>query len=456
MWFAFACATSIPLEEDKDSETVVVPWPEAPLAEVSIAQDDDIGSVMWVTWTQEVAADAWVEWSLDGEPVQTTPLTARAPGTHSQIVLGIPYDQSFTWQVKLSDGVQSAASELGTAQTGTLPSRFPEPTVLVADETRYDADHPYLFGSINGNDNGWGGPNAHLFVFVLDRAGRVVWAMETPDGDYTMYAQPAADGVGFFWDQATYWTQWDGGNDSVVHRSLLDGTLVESFETPGLHHSFLGLPDGRLLWGAADDVDESLMVRNPDGSTEELWRCSDDFGPLGGRDYCQSNSMWYDAATETALFSFYSLETIFELDLGGGGLLRYWGKEQEDWRFDPEDSQFQWQHGPMWTEEGTLLVSSLRGEDERNREMVAYEYVLDEGAKTLTPIHIFGAGDDISSDTNGEARRLPNGNTLHNMGDAGRIREWTADEEVVWDIEFGRGHLLGHTTLLTELYSLAP
>ena len=56
----------------------------------------------------------------------------------------------------------------------------------------------------------------------------------------------------------------------------------------------------------------------------------------------------------------------------------------------------------------------------------------------------------------GEAHRLPNGNTLHNTGTTPRVREITADDQVVWDLVWQGDRLLGRTVFVTDLYTLLP
>jgi len=50
-------------------------------------------------------------------------------------------------------------------------------------------------------------------------------------------------------------------------------------------------------------------------------------------------------------------------------------------------------------------------------------------------------------------QRLANGNTLVNYGTDGTIREVTPDGEIAWEVDF-RSHLVGHDTLVPDLYAL--
>ena len=90
-------------------------------------------------------------------------------------------------------------------------------------------------------------------------------------------------------------------------------------------------------------------------------------------------------------------------------------------------------------------------------ETVAREYELDEAGDVLVQVWSFGVGEGVYGSEMGEVARLPNGNTLHNYGEAMRLREATQDGTVVWDVAWPeQGMTLGRTTPLTDLYELAP
>ena len=64
----------------------------------------------------------------------------------------------------------------------------------------------------------------------------------------------------------------------------------------------------------------------------------------------------------------------------------------------------------------------------------------------------------IYAETNGDAARLPNGNTIHVIGTSSHIREYKPDCTVVWEIEFeygsGDGYNIGRSELLADLYTI--
>ena len=255
------------------------------------------------------------------------------------------------------------------------------------------------------------------------------------------------------WDQQTFWPEWDEGAGSRVHRWKIDGTAVETVATPGLHHAFTELADETLVWGAADWETEALVARPPGGLISTLWRC-DEFHDLVGSDQvCQSNSLSWHEPSDTFLYSFYTTSTVVEIDHATGESLRWWGHLPGSWEFDPVESAFHWQHGAVFTDEGTLLLSTYSAE--MVPEGVVREYALDADTETLRQVWTFGEGEFLWTVTGGEAHRLPGGNTLHNQGSGGRLREITPDGRVVWDVAFG-DRLLGRTVFVDDLYAFSP
>jgi hypothetical protein len=64
---------------------------------------------------------------------------------------------------------------------------------------------------------------------------------------------------------------------------------------------------------------------------------------------------------------------------------------------------------------------------------------------------------DIWAEQVGEARRLPNGNTMQGYGQNGAVREVTSDGEIVWHVSWvtpPSQRTVGHLSLIEDLYAL--
>lgn len=453
-----ACAPSPTSPTDSevgsDTETVTVdsdPTPTDPAeVTVTLALHAEIGSIVVASWDQPASADARVEYSFDEGVWLSTPTQAVAEGPASQLLYGIPYDTSVAARVVWDTAAGSVTSSASIV-TDPIPAGFPVPTLLSADDTRYWSDAQWLLGSINADPGGW--TEGRYWMFVVDRQGRVVWTKRGVDSDFTIYLRIANDGT-ILWDQSTFWSLFDGGATSLVHRMTLDGTELAVYDAPGMHHCFLEMPDGSLVWGSANGfASERVRRRWPDGSVTTIWDCQPFYDSLGLTDWCHTNSIVYDEATDRLLLSFPTdLTFVLEVDATTGEEIRWFGHIPQSWAFDAPTSAFQYQHGVTWTAEGTLLLSSQL--TSTNVDALVREYTLDETTQTLTQVWSFGAGDGIEAVNAGEAHRLPNGNTLHNTGTTPRVREITADDDVVWDLAWTSDRLIGRTLLLTDLYDL--
>ncbi len=425
---------------------------ELPVADVAYHLHGEIQSLIYVTWTQLVPTTARVEVRFDGGDWAPTPDEAIDTGDHEVLVLGVPYDTAFEYRLVNDHGDEVLHSSPRPGTTGPLPEGLPIPNLLASEPDRWEPTGRYLLASINQEPGGW--TDGHYWKFVVDREGRVVWALLTPGGAWTIYLRVSYDGDDLLWDAFTYWSDMDMGAASQVHRMKIDGTIVESVPTPGGHHAFTELDDGSLVWGAADWKTETLEIRSPEGVQSTLWRCEDYHDALGIGEFCQSNSLYWHEPSDSFLYSFYSTSSVAEIDAATGTTLRVWGQVPTPWQFDPPDAGCFWQHGVTYTDAGTLLWSTHRSHEDA--ETVAREYEVDDASQTLHEVWSFGLGEGVAAYTAGEAHRLPGGNTLHNYGSDSRLREVTPAGEIVWELKWPGDRLVGRSIFLEDLYIFAP
>ncbi len=410
-----------------------------------------VESIVVVRWEQDTPADLRVEYSFDPGVWLSSPLRSLDAGPHEELLLGVPYDTEVTWRL-VAEGAGGATTTPDEAtRTAPLPPTLPVPTVLVDDAAGQDPASPYVFTSMNEANPGF---NDRYWAMILDRRGRVVWGLMAPRERIYLHARTSLDGRSLLLDHNSFWATFDLGAASTIERTLIDGTVVETFRTPGLHHPFTELPDGSIAYGASSSwTAERIAVVRADGTTSDLWDCNAWLAPTGVFGGCASNTLNYDAATNTLLFSLYSVETVVEIDVATGEALRWFGHVPGAYAFSPAESTFYWQHGGHWTSAGTFLTSSLTAAGD---EIVVREYAVDPLTETLSEVWSFGVGDGLLGEEMGEAHRLANGNTLHNTGSLPRLREARPDGVVVWDVEWAREHAIGRSTVLHDLYALAP
>ncbi len=411
--------------------------------------DTTVGSIVHVCWDQPSEGTVNLHYRVAGEDWRPTLVAPLEAGQQELPLLGLPFGVSVEYRATL-DGEPLCE---GVIDTAPLPPTLPHIELLTADPEAWDPDSPWLLASIDHLNEA--GTSAGTWVFITDRLGRIVWALETPAQRMSLHPRISADGAAILMDLNSHFGVFDRGAASQVQRLGIDGLVQQTWDTPGLHHPYTDLPDGSLAWGAWGEGLETLEVIDPSGAQRSLWDCAEYHAAQGmpGTN-CSSNTLEHDAASDRFLFSFYTTHTVVEIDASNGETQRWFGQMPGSWGFEPADSAFVWQHGARYTEGGTLLASMRL--DATSDETVVREYSLDSASETLREIWSFGEGQGLYAPELGEAVRLPGGNTLHSYGTGARIREVSPDGTVVWDLAFSPGSWLGRATPVENLYALWP
>lgn len=402
----------------------------------------DFGTLAYLSWEQTGTRQIHVDYRFEGKDWLHTPRTRRSDGAHEQLLLGIPYEQTLTWRIMAGDEVLAEGTDL---RTGDAPRQLPRATLELADPERWYDEGRYLLTSVNESTGGWtGGP---FWTVILDRAGRAVWARRTTQRRWTLFAQVStAQPDHLLIDEDSVWSSFDEGKGSEVLRTYLDAPIA-SVPTPGLQHAFVELSDGTLAWGSMLHRDVESLVELAPGAEEAtaLWSCHD----WPGAGNCESNGLFYDAVTNTYLYSFWTNHTVLAVDRATGANVWWAGALGGGYDFVPSGSDFWLQHGVSYTADRTLLLSS----EEDGPTTEVREFAIDHDARTLTEVWHFDA--EAHAVTNGDAWRLPGGNTLHVVGSAGVIKEAAPDGTVVWHVDYHAERLLGRGELIRDLYALA-
>ncbi len=414
---------------------------------VSASVHSDIGSLVTVQWEQREPGSSQVAFSADGEAWLQSPAEDRQAGAQQALLLGLPFGVEARFQV-VFDG---QPGEEHSIETGPLPEGLPELEIASSEQSLWDSATRYLLTShVQLDDEGAADGTLSL---ILDRQGRVVWAWRGPAGRLSLQPRLARDARSLLVDLNSFYGAFDGGVASQVVALAIDGSEIQRWDTPGLHHTFTETGEG-IAWAATDGDHDSLERVDELGEQQRLWHCEPFHQELGLEQACQANGLAWDAASERYLLSFFSTHSVVEVDGLGGQATRWFGQLPGAWSFDPAGSAFWWQHGAHCTADGTLLLSTQ--ESALDRETLVREYALDAGAEALVQTWSFGDGEGIYGAQGGEVHRLGNGNTLHNYGSGARVREVTAAGDLAWDLVAPSGTYLGRTSPIEDLYALLP
>ncbi len=426
----------------------------APVSGVSVQVNPNVLTILEVTWTQDADADtAWLEFSFENDQWFQSPATPRAEGQHTEAILGVPGDTDLEFRiVNEIDGNTLYSRETYSGTTGPIPADLVPPTLNSYDPHLADGAR-YMLGSIDVSTGWYGGP---CWVFIVDRQGRYVWYYEVSDSRLSLFPQVSADGTHILFEGTTNYV-WTPGVYPSVYRSTLDQRFFQEYVLPDMGFSFDEIDGERILYNKNEsNGDDVLAERQPDGTERTVWNCSDWMESVRGtRRGCSVNSVIWAPDMDAVLWSMYTTDTVVEVDRETGDFHWYAGQIDGGWDFDPQDSLVDYQHYPNYSPEGNLMVSThILGESGQQR---ARELVVDWDTQTMIDVWNYGEGVDEYATYGGEAIRLDNGNTLICYGTGGSIREVTRDKEIAWNIQWVSGshsHLLGHNTLMDDLYAL--
>ncbi len=440
---------------------------DAVVSALSARLHEEIGSVVTVSWEQDVATDSvHVAYRFEGETWLETPLREGFAGSHEQIVLGVPYGADLAWKVVVQDGAAADDAAGPGITTGAVPDALPTVVLDLAEADQWDPTGRFLLTSVSAEEPMMSNTPS-FWVTLIDRQGRYVWAIPANPRSWTLYAKPSRDGTTILFDDDLYWTSFDPDADSVIHQIRLDGSTVRQWSVPGLAHSFDDLSADTIAWDRSDRGDDLVVVSEGDAEPVTIWSCMDwivsadlDSSGGGGAEQCGSNALSFNADRDTYTVSLWSHETVLEFDAATGAVLWYAQPNSGSGYAVPEEAIWQWQHEAQLLSADRLLLSSGFGASPRGgfEATASYEYQLDHDTQSMSLVWSYVSEPEFAARYKGGLRRLPGGNTLHYYGSAGGVKEITPAGEVVWQIQFDENFdsWTGRSYLLDDLYAFAP
>lgn len=442
------------------SETGDTADPAPPVGMDDFALSVDSGMVLLVhaSFTDPGSTEAWVEYRFEGDEWLVAPLTA----TGEAVILGIPEQTPVEARAAAVVGGATVYSPTASATTGSLPGDLLRPNVAAYHP---DLASPEGYGMISVSTGNFTFEGPYV-VEIFDRAGRVVWYLLVPDALFSFYPSVARDGTHIWYDAEDIFGFASGAPH--VTRRTLDGRWTVVHPTPNAGQAFGEGPDGSFFYELRGST-HGVVQLDAAGAATLVWDCDAHMASIGlDGDECLLNTCNWDETRGTVLASQFETSTVFEIDLATGQAVRQMGAldEGDPYTFDPPESMFAYQHWPQWTPEGTLFVSthlpcgSTPGCSQttgRDGIQVAAEYVVDDATKTITRIWSHQSN-DLWATQAGEAYRLPNGNLVQGYGQDGAVREITPDGETAWEVAWPRDNgnyrMVGHVSLIADLYAL--
>jgi Arylsulfotransferase (ASST) len=421
--------------------------------------DGSMPLMIHATFVDPGASEAWVEYRFETDEWLIAPTFAPGAAT----ILGIPPLTEVEARAFAVVSGRPQYSKPLTVTTGDLPPILLEPSTSNYDP-KLASSAQYAMISVASGNFTFEGP---YFIEIFDRAGRVVWYHRVRDELFSLYPSVARDGT-HIWFEAENIFGFSSADPSVTRRTL-DGRWTLEFAVPYLGQAIGEGPDNSFFYEYRRNGLHAVNQLDAAGAASVVWDCESHMESIGenGAD-CLLNATNWDPTRNTVLASQFQTSTVFEVDLATGQAARQFGQltSGDPYTFDPVDSMFAYQHFPNWTAEGTLLVSThvpcgsqpgCSDNNGRDGIQLASEYVIDDKTKTITRIG-FIRSDDLWATQAGEAYRLPNGNLIQGYGQDGAAREYTADGQVAWQVEWEKDltgyRAVGHLSLIDDLYAL--
>jgi hypothetical protein len=435
---------------------------------VSVDVHPDVNTLLVVTWSQAVAAEAvWLEFSFENDDVMRSRGSAGSLGEHRDVLLGVPGETDVTVRIMSRNGGVNYRSREYSGRTRAVPAGangMPVPTIVSYDPALASSDR-WLFGSVEASTGGSqeGYYFSTFWLYIMDRQGRIVWYYADAGSNATSSFQRIARDGEYLWLEKRCYSCGGRFAESVV-KMTLDRAYLEEIPVPGLSDAIDVTDDGSLLYDANDELRE--MRR--DGTVQRLWSCRRQFGLAFD---CYSNTVSWNPPGNTVLMSFPYEGTVVEIDRQSGQMLAQYGNAPGSCEFAPPLSvpptawQFGFQHFPNITPAGTLMLSShMPGFDQRStpvaNQHAFLEFEIDRENQLMAEKWRYTEGPEWPQ-AKGMAIRLANGNILGNYGTGGTIREITPDKQTAFHVKFDTpqgddfyNRMVGHNVLIDDLYAL--
>jgi hypothetical protein len=374
----------------------------------SVSISDKIPTVGIVTWSinKNPLTKAYIELGRGGN-VEYTASVDLNELDYRTLLLGMKPETEYTFHIVAEDANGTYTSDDRTITTGSRPTSLPQVTMTPAKCLSSGFVVTILYSE----------PGT---AFIVDKDGDYVWWYDSPNSRY--------DGV-----RARM--TWNGksmliANGNVEGRPVsgtlvkvdMDGSNEQVYTVPRRHHDVVGLPDGTIAYFEynADQSCEIVKEIAPDGTTREIVDLGNYFDasppggmPTGGGADCHTNAINYIPEDDTYTLSILNFNAFIKIGRGG----------DKKWIFGGDTNEFagagtwQKQHQHQLFDGKFLFFNNGSGFGSSKIK----QYNFDEVAKTATEEWSYDDGN--ASFSMGDAKHLPNGNTLATYSTNGTIVE---------------------------------
>lgn len=358
---------------------------------------------------------ASIEFGVDTSYGATAPVSFD-DANYRTLLLGLTPSTKYSFRVTVT-AKHASCSATGSLTTGALPSGHPpDAAVTNGGSSAASASGFILTSTYNGD-----------WVYLLDHAGRVVWAYAVPSDDPIGVSRALLSRDGRYVYARELNVQALAGAGKL-YRIAIDGSSIETKLLSTSHHDFVLSPEGDILYlskqgstGNGSEPCDAVRRLSADFTSDvlvyDLWEAIGGFASdPAATDLCHANALRYDQNDDTYTVSEVNRNVFTKITpegdlvwtLGGSAgsftgdvtWVRQYGHE-----LLPSNHVLFFNNGPLVTPGDSPVV----------------ELALDLDQHTATQVWSYDPG--LFSSVLGDVERLPGGNTLVTYSRAHVIHE---------------------------------
>jgi hypothetical protein len=362
---------------------------------------------------------------------------ARRDGSRARFLdLGLQPETEYRYRLTACTGADcGGATESTTVRT--LTSYLAPFAVTVPSGGTEDV---VVFGAYRASID----PNTPGQLVAVDRAGTVLWEVDSPAGFY-VEVQPLADGS-LAVQRAADLVWYD-----------LDLTVRTQYFGSFVHHDIDQLGDGRFAFIAYDLFEDppgtpllgdSIRVLGPDLATIEWeWlardhvstadRCQADWNVVlwgKGHDWTHANAITFDEAAGRVYLSLRNLNRFYAIDYPSGAIAWIMG-DGGDFGAGLWDHA----HGFELSAPNRIVILDNRSQSPAPKYSRVIEVEFDADARTAEVVWEYRETPDFYDDFLGSAEPQPNDEVLVTAGTNGRIFQVSRAKQLTWNLQLEVG-----------------
>ena len=412
--------------------------------DISSSLNSQISTVGVVAWSVNTNADSgYIDFGRTaGAWEYRAPVETVSQAGNQTLLLGMKGSTTYSYQVSIQRGSETCSSDVQTITTGAIRNGLPQVSMNTPNPNGvYEGFTITCIFAMGGGFPGGPTTTSGSWTFIIDKDGDQVWWYQPSGISDCSRARMSYDGQ-FMWMGNV---NVMGGQGALV-RVGMDGSGEQSFNLTDRHHDFAVMPDDRLalIEHKSGGAAQGDIVSMFDPSTNQKQQIFDvaQANP-NGQQQTDSHANAINWWPDQNLFTISALywDSITGFDQSGN----------VQWIMGGANSTFtgaSWthQHNHALTANSLLLFNNGNGGSSR-----ALEFQMN--GNSATQIFEYATGSNTSSGTLGDAKRLPNGNTLVTFSNAGVIHEVDSSGQLVQEITVDQ---IGYTVRRATLYGPPP